>query len=87
MDGDDFYRFLVSGLFSLIIDIPPPPPRKIPRAGRNVGFETVELFTDAPEDQFVPHLQMLELTTWTPVWLYLGFWNIIKVKSMRRMEY
>lgn len=40
MDGDDFYRFLVSGLFSLIIDIPPPPPRKIPRAGRNVGFET-----------------------------------------------
>lgn len=40
MDGDDFYRFLVSGLFSLIIDIPPPPPRKIPQAGRNVGFET-----------------------------------------------
>lgn len=23
MDGDDFYRFLVSGLFSLITDIPP----------------------------------------------------------------
>lgn len=30
MDGDDFYRFLVSGLFSLIIDIPPPPRGRFP---------------------------------------------------------